>query len=82
MISPGLLISLKNDESYNLRVPGNNPNQRTTTFRGMIWDEFFLIFGNAELRMRHKDKNILSNFAAAAGYFNPQGRTVNDFLGC
>ena len=42
----GLLVSVTNDNSYNIHTkkPGDN---NKTIFRGMIYDTFFVIYGNA-----------------------------------
>jgi hypothetical protein len=42
----GLLVSVTNNQSYNLytKKPGDN---NKTIYRGMIYDTFFAIFGNA-----------------------------------
>jgi hypothetical protein len=44
MIEQGLLISVSNNESYYLQ---DATNQKSTLYRGMVYDQYFLIFGNA-----------------------------------
>jgi len=46
----------------------------------MIYDEFFMIWGNAEVRIRANDKILFSNFGIAASFFNPRGKKVNDLI--
>jgi hypothetical protein len=50
MVKPALLISLNNNLAFELY--DSSTNQSGRHFRGMTYDDFFLIFGNAELRIR------------------------------
>ena len=71
----GLLVSVTNDESYKLKVkPGDNVS------RGMTYDNFFVIFGNSELRIKHGDQKLYSNFGLSNAYYDNRGHKVNDFL--
>ena len=47
----------------------------------MIYDDFYCIFGNAELRIKSWENHIFSNFGIMGAYFNNKGKKVNDFLG-
>jgi len=47
----------------------------------MIFNEFFIIFGNAEIRIRANEKTVFSNFGIAASFFNPRNKKVHDLLG-
>jgi hypothetical protein len=47
----------------------------------IAYDDFFLIFGNSELRLKALDNKVFSNFAINNGYFNPRGEKVNILLG-
>ena len=47
----------------------------------MIYDEYFLIFGNSEIRIKAANKELYSNFAINNAYFNSRGFTVDVMLG-
>jgi hypothetical protein len=49
MMEPGILISISNNESYYLNIADNTSK---TNYRAMVYDPYFLIFGNAELRIK------------------------------
>lgn len=59
-----LLFSLDNQKTFRL---GEN-NRRAITY-----DEYYLIFGNSELRLRSQENKVFSNFALSTGYFCSQG---------
>jgi hypothetical protein len=44
MMEPGLLISITNNDSYQLNVPEKNSK---ASYRAMVYDPYFIIFGNA-----------------------------------
>jgi hypothetical protein len=46
MIQPALLIGLNTSKVFDLHTPQTNPTT-SRAFRGMTYDEFFLIWGNA-----------------------------------
>ena len=75
----GLLVSVTNNNSYKMfaKKPGD---ANKTLFRGMIYDTFFAIFGNAEIRVKTGFKTVFSNFGVSNGYFNSQGDKINKFL--
>jgi len=79
MIHPGLIFALTNNKIFELHTPVTNPTTNRA-FRGMIYDEFFMIWGNAEVRIRANDKILFSNFGIAASFFNPRGKKVNDLI--
>ena len=71
----GLLVSVTNDESYKLKVkPGDNVS------KGVIYDNFYVIFGNSELRIKHGDQKLFSNFGLVNTYYDNRGHKVNDIL--
>ena len=49
--------------------------------KAIAYDDFFLIFGNSELRIKTGEKNVFSNFAISNGYYNCQGEKVATLLG-
>lgn len=65
------------DERFELR---SNTEDKKAMFRGMIYDSYFVIFGNAEIRVRIGYKTVFSNFGINNGFFNAGGRKVEDFL--
>jgi hypothetical protein len=67
----GLIISLSSNKVFHL-IPGK---------KSVTWDSFFLIIGNSEVRLKHQEWKVFSNFGIANSYFNPNGSTVNDLLG-
>ena len=46
----------------------------------MVYDPYFLIFGNAELRIKTGEKTVFCNFGIMNSYFNHRGKKVHDFL--
>ena len=48
--------------------------------RSITHDNYFLIFGNSEIRIKQGENKVFSNFAIANGFFNPKGKTINDLL--
>ena len=55
MTEEALLMSLNNVEFYFLNTLKNNPNKDKNdkkTIRGMVYDDFFLIYGNSEIRLK------------------------------
>ena len=46
----------------------------------MIYDTFFVIYGNAQLRIKTGFKTVFSNFGVSNSYYNARGDKVNKFL--
>ena len=46
----------------------------------MIYDTFFAIYGNAEIRVKTGFKTVFTNFGVSNGYFNSRGDKVDRFL--
>lgn len=67
----GLIISLTNREYFTL-VEKNR--------RAITYDDFYLIFGNSEIRLRSQDKELFSNFGISNGYFASRNKRVNVLL--
>ena len=74
-----LLISLTNDDSFVLQADSEGKASKKAN-RGMIYDKFYAIYGNAELRVKTGEKKVFSNFATVNAYFNNRGKKVVDFL--
>ena len=49
--------------------------------KAIVYDDFYLIFGNSELRLKSLEKKIFSNFGINNGYYNNRGEKVNVLLG-
>ena len=51
-------MSVTNDKSYELhkKKPGDKNN-----FRGMIYDQYYAIYGNAEIRVKTGLNTVFSN---------------------
>ncbi len=73
----GLLISVTNNSSYNL--VNKKPNDKKI-YRGMTYDQYFINFGNSELRLKIGSQEVVSNFNVNNSYFNARGENVNAFL--
>jgi hypothetical protein len=46
----------------------------------MVYDPYFLIFGNAELRIKTGEKTVFSNFGIMNSYYNSRGKKVQDLI--
>ena len=46
----------------------------------MVYDKFFLIFGNSEIRIRHNENKIYSNFGVNNSYFMCRDHKVDALL--
>ena len=74
----GFLFSLLSFEYGELTRfnPKESSNHPLTTY-----DEYFMIFGNSELRIKSQERKIYSNFGANAGMFATEGWKVGQLLG-
>ena len=85
MTEEALIISLTKLKSYRLNNFANNPRKNkkdTKPVYGMVYDKFFLIFGNSEIRVKpgDKDRKVFSNFGVSNSYFNSEGDNVGKLL--
>jgi hypothetical protein len=78
----GLLISVNNDRSYPLMQKKQNDSSKIN-YRGMTYDSYYAVFGNAEMRIRTGENRIFSNFGIQNGYYDydHSSRSVDEFLG-
>jgi hypothetical protein len=68
----GLLFSLTNRKVFEpLKA-----NSKVITY-----DEFFLIFGNSELRLKKNEKKVFSSFGISNAYFANRGEKIDVLLG-
>ena len=49
--------------------------------KSVTYDDYFMIFGNSEIRIKSQECKIFSNFGTSNGYYFAQGETVNILLG-
>jgi hypothetical protein len=66
-----ILFNLSTKESYELKIP----DTKATTY-----DNYFLIFGNTEIRIKNQQYGFFSNFGISGSCFNTQGKK-EDFCG-
>ena len=45
------------------------------------YDDYYIIFGNSELRIKGLELKLFSNFGISKGAFDHKGRKRTDFLG-
>ena len=50
-------------------------------YKTICYDKNFILFGNSEIRIKHKDNKIYSNFAIAKSFFDPEEDKLHDFIG-
>lgn len=79
MTDPGLLISLHNNEVFQLNTPESNPGKQTT-YKAMQYDKYYAIFGNAEIRIKTGENKVFSNFGIMNSYYNHRLKKVSEFL--
>jgi hypothetical protein len=46
----------------------------------MIYDTFFVIYGNAEVKIKTRSQTLFSNFGIIDCYYNAKGDKVDKFL--
>jgi hypothetical protein len=67
-----MIISLTNRKVFRLAV---------ANYRAISYDDYYLIFGNSELRLRTQENKVFSNFGINTSYYANRGETVNTLLG-
>ena len=68
----GMLINITSKKVYYLNIA----NKKAITY-----DEFYLIFGNSEIRIKAQENKIFSNFGINSSYYNAKGDKRVDYLG-
>jgi hypothetical protein len=66
----GILFSLWGRKAFELREK-----------RAISYDDYFLILGNSELRIKTGEYRLFSNFGIANSYYNNRGEKVHALLG-
>jgi hypothetical protein len=64
----GLLFSLTKKEVFE-PVEANK--------RAVLYDEYYVIFGNSELRIKSQENKLYSNFGISSGYYKSKGLKVD-----
>jgi len=54
---------------------------KTNNLRSITYDEFYIIFGNSEIRIKNLDDLLFSNFGISNGHYHPKGNGVSVLLG-
>jgi hypothetical protein len=83
MVDEALILSLDSRKTYFLNTIEHNPSKDlkdTRIMRGMIYDKYFLIFGNAEVRVRTGEARVFSNFGIMSSYFDARKERVGSLL--
>jgi hypothetical protein len=73
MTEEALIISLDSRKTFYLNTLEHNPMKDpkdTRLIRGLVFDKYFLIFGNAEVRLRTGEARVFSNFGIMSSYFD------------
>ena len=65
------MIPLWNEKIY--RVNKN--------FRAITYDEYYIIYGNSEVRIKSLETKVFCNFGLKNGFYESKGDGVNEFLG-
>ena len=47
----------------------------------MTYDAFYLIVGNSEIRLKHGEQKVFSNFGINNAYYHSKGGCVDDLIG-
>lgn len=68
----GIIMSLNNRKCY---YPLEK-NKKAT-----VYDEYFVIFGNSEIRIKSQEKKVFSNFGLNSSYYKHDGDTVSVLFG-
>jgi hypothetical protein len=68
----GLIFSLTTRECFSLK----QANKKAITY-----DEFYIIFGNSELRIKSQENKLFSNFALNSSYYDPKSAKIDVITG-
>lgn len=68
----GLIMSLTRKKCY-FQIEHNK--------KAIIYDDFYVIFGNSEIRIKALEKKMLSNFGISSSYYHSNGDSVALFTG-
>jgi hypothetical protein len=74
----GLLVSVGRNTSYTLFEKKSGSSN--ISIRGMTHDGYYVIYGNAELRVKTGMKTVFSNFGVNNAFYNSRGDKIDKFL--
>ena len=85
MDQEALILSLDKRRVIRLNNARNYPNvprdpREARVIRSLTYDPYYLIFGNAELRVRAGEEKVFSNLGINNSYFNSEGWRAKDLL--
>jgi len=66
-----MILSLTNSRVFEL----------IKNMRSVSYDDYYIIFGNSEIRLKWQECKVFSNFGTSNGYYNAQGESINTLLG-
>lgn len=49
--------------------------------RVITFDDYYIIFGNSQIRIKSSESKMFSNFGTGNAYFNSQGDKIEQFVG-
>jgi len=65
-----MILSLWKKKAYELRDK-----------RAITYDDYYLIFGNSEIRLRSLEFKLFSNFGISNSFYDSRGDKVQELLG-
>ena len=68
----GLIISLTNEKVF-------YPAQKNK--KAISYDDYAIVFGNGEFRIKSQERKLFSNLGANNGYYDARGEKVDALLG-
>jgi hypothetical protein len=71
LLEKGLIFNLTCNEVFRLKEKSSASDNKK--YRGMTYDDYYVIFGNAELRFKTGLTEVLSNLGVNSGYYDSQG---------
>ena len=72
---------IKKSFLFNLNEPRFYSLNEQEKSRPFMYDNFFLVVGNSEIRVEHNKRLLYSNFGARMSFFETGGDKIEDFLG-
>ena len=58
-----------------------NGKKNNNVYKAMDYNKIYIIFGNAEIRIREGEGKLFSNFGVNNAFYNNRGKKRSDFLG-
>ena len=57
------------------------PNYSNPKYKANFYDDYYIIFGNSELRIQSLEDKVFCNFAIVCNFFETKGKNVDILLG-